>query len=156
MTPWSSEFTLDCCDLAREAEFWQAATRFEVDGQIGDRYVAMHRHGIRLNLQHVAEPKTVKNRLHLDLLVDNIEREVRQLESLGASRLTPAAREEYGQTRFCWLTLRATSSRSRDETASDGTHDRAVPLIDLCVDVVPESCVGAVDSTDQAREFTAT
>lgn len=42
----------------------------------------------------------MKNRLHLDLLVDDIEREVRRLESLGASRLIPAARQEYGQTWF--------------------------------------------------------
>ena len=29
------EFTLDCTDLDRTAEFWQAAVGFVVDGSIG-------------------------------------------------------------------------------------------------------------------------
>jgi predicted enzyme related to lactoylglutathione lyase len=94
------ELTLDCRDLARQSEFWQAAAGFEVEGRIADRYVALSGHGVRLNLQRVPEPKTVKNRLHLDLLVDDVERELGRLESLGASRLTPAARHEFGQTWF--------------------------------------------------------
>jgi predicted enzyme related to lactoylglutathione lyase len=32
--------------------------------------------------------------------VDEVEEEVRRLEALGASRLTPAARQEFGQTWF--------------------------------------------------------
>jgi predicted enzyme related to lactoylglutathione lyase len=94
------EFTLDCCDLDREAEFWQTAAGLRVEGRIADRYVAMRGHGVALTLQRVPEPKTVKNRLHLDLLVDDVEGELRRLESLGASRITAAARHEYGQTWF--------------------------------------------------------
>lgn len=91
------EFTLDCCDLDREADFWQAAAGLQVQGRIGDRYVALRGHGVALTLQRVPEPKTAKNRLHLDLLVDDVEDELVRLESLGASRLTPTARREYGQ-----------------------------------------------------------
>ena len=94
------EFTLDCCDLDREADFWQAAAGLQVQGRIGDRYVALRGHGVALTLQRVPEPKTAKNRLHLDLLVDDVEGELARLESLGASRLTAAARHEYGQTWF--------------------------------------------------------
>jgi predicted enzyme related to lactoylglutathione lyase len=94
------EFTLDCCDLDREAEFWQAAAGLQVEGRIADRYVTLRGHGVALTLQRVPEPKAVKNRLHLDLLVDDVEGELGRLESLGASRLTTAARHEYGQIWF--------------------------------------------------------
>jgi len=94
------EFTLDCCDLQRTAAFWQTAAGFAVDGIIEDRFIALTGHGIVLTLQRVTEPKTVKNRMHLDLLVGDLEAEVRRLETLGACRLTPAARQEFGQTWF--------------------------------------------------------
>ena len=94
------EFTLDCTDLDAMAKFWRAAVGFTVDGGIADRYVSLVGHGVTLTLQRVAEPKTVKNRMHLDLLVENLELEVHRLEALGASRVTPTARQEFGQTWF--------------------------------------------------------
>jgi hypothetical protein len=51
----------------------------------------------------VARPSTatayrrLAARLHLDLLVHDVEDELVRLESLGALRLTPTARREYGQ-----------------------------------------------------------
>jgi predicted enzyme related to lactoylglutathione lyase len=94
------EFTLDCCDLERTTAFWQAAAGFVVDGRIEGRYVSLSGHGIVLTLQRVEEPKTVKNRMHLDLLVADVDEEVRRLEALGASRVTQVARQEFGQTWF--------------------------------------------------------
>jgi predicted enzyme related to lactoylglutathione lyase len=94
------ELTLDCTDLDRAAEFWQAAVGLLVDGRIAGRYVSLSGHGVTLTLQQVAEPKTVKNRMHLDLLVENLEEEVLRLENLGASRVTQSARQEFGQTWF--------------------------------------------------------
>ena len=94
------EFTLDCTDLNGTATFWQSAAGFTVGTGIADRYVALSGHGIVLTLQRVAEPKSGKNRMHLDLLVDDVEAEVQRLENLGASRLTPTARHEFGQTWF--------------------------------------------------------
>jgi len=91
------EFTLDCSDLDRLASFWEAAADLVIGGEIEGRYVTLSGHGITLNLQGVAEPKTVKNRMHLDLLVDDLELAVRRLESLGATRLTATARAEFGQ-----------------------------------------------------------
>ena len=44
--------------------------------------------------------QVVKNRMHMDLLVEDLGREVRRLEMLGASRLGSAARQEFGQTWF--------------------------------------------------------
>lgn len=94
------EFTLDCCDLGRMTTFWQAAAGFVVDGSIDDRYVSLSGHGIVLTLQRVEEPKTVKNRMHIDLLVEDVDHEVSRLEKLGASRVTKVARQEFGQTWF--------------------------------------------------------
>jgi predicted enzyme related to lactoylglutathione lyase len=91
------EVTLDCSDLDRLASFWQAAADLVIEGVIEGRYVTLSGHGITLTLQRVAEPKTVKNRMHLDLLVDDVEQAVRRLETLGASRLIATARQEFGQ-----------------------------------------------------------
>ena len=96
------EFTLDCADLNRTAEFWQSAAGFTLGSVIEGRYVSLTGHDVVLTLQHVAEPKSGKNRMHLDLLVGDVEAEVRRLEALGASRLTPTARQEFGQT---WYVL---------------------------------------------------
>ena len=94
------EFTLDCSNLERTSEFWQAAVGFEIDGRIADRYVVLSGCGIALTLQQVAEPKTTKNRMHIDLLVEDVEQEVYRLETLGASRLTAVPQHEFGQTWF--------------------------------------------------------
>ncbi len=91
------EFTLDCSDLDRMVGFWTAAGDLVVEGVIQGRYVTLTGHGTTLTLQRVTEPKTVKNRMHLDLLVDDPEQTVRRLESLGATRLTASARQEFGQ-----------------------------------------------------------
>lgn len=96
------EFTLDCSDLARMGSFWKGAAGFVIDGVIEGRYLALIGHGVTLTLQRVPEPKIVKNRMHLDLLVDDLDQEVQRLESLGATRLEAGAREEFGQT---WYVL---------------------------------------------------
>jgi predicted enzyme related to lactoylglutathione lyase len=94
------EFTLDCADLDRMTQFWGDAAGFVVDGVIEDLYVSLGGHGVSLTLQRVDEPKTVKNRMHLDLLVEDVEAEVHRLEGLGARRLTATPHEEFGQTWF--------------------------------------------------------
>lgn len=94
------ESTLDCTNLERTATFWQAALGYVVEGVIEGRYVSLSGRGVALTLQRVDEPKSAKNRMHLDLLVDDVEKEVSRLEALGASRLTTTAREEFGQTWF--------------------------------------------------------
>ena len=74
----------------------------EVDGKLRWRELATLRHpddpvddrgagtGRRLLFQAVPEEKSVKNRLHLDLLVgpENIDAEVARLEGLGATRVS--------------------------------------------------------------------
>jgi predicted enzyme related to lactoylglutathione lyase len=91
------EFTLDCSDLDRMVRFWTEAADLVVEGVIEGRYVALAGHGVTLTLQRVPEPKTAKNRMHLDLLVEDLEKAVARLESLGATRLTVSARQEFDQ-----------------------------------------------------------
>ena len=84
------------------AAFWKDAAGLVVEGVIEGRYLSLTGQGIALTLQRVDEPKTVKNRMHLDLMVDDLDQEVRRIESLGATRLTETARQEFGQT---WYVL---------------------------------------------------
>jgi Glyoxalase-like domain len=78
------EFTLDCTDLARMASFWREAAGLVVNLVVEDRYVALTGNDTTLTLQRVPEPKITKNRMHLDLLVDDLNQQVQRLESLGA------------------------------------------------------------------------
>jgi predicted enzyme related to lactoylglutathione lyase len=55
-----------------------------------------------LLLRRVPEPKTVKNRMHLDVIVDDIETEVSRLEALGARRIDQDV-QNLGGTR--WVRL---------------------------------------------------
>jgi predicted enzyme related to lactoylglutathione lyase len=96
------EFTLDCNDLDTQARFWAAALGCDVDGVIEGRYIALSGPDIGLTLQRVPEIKTCKNRMHIDVLVDDVLAEVARLESLGATRLTPTPHEQFGQT---WYVL---------------------------------------------------
>jgi len=85
---------LDCNDLDREAEFWSAALRYQEVHREEPYLVLMAQDGddsgLVLQLQRVPEPKTGKNRLHLDLHVDQVEPEVDRLVGLGARPLSDA------------------------------------------------------------------
>jgi hypothetical protein len=67
------EFTLDWSDLDRMVAFWTAAAELVVDGVIEGRYGTLTGHRTTLTLQRVPEAKAVKNRMHLDLLVDDLD-----------------------------------------------------------------------------------
>jgi predicted enzyme related to lactoylglutathione lyase len=90
------EFTLDCNELSSISVFWQHALRCEADETVPGRYVSLSPAdlGITLNLQAVPEPKSGKNRMHFDLLVDDLEDVVSDLRAHGASQLS--AHEEFG------------------------------------------------------------
>jgi predicted enzyme related to lactoylglutathione lyase len=94
------EVTLDCADLEAAAAFWQAVLGYTREQVIEGRYVTLSGDGPGLTLQQVPEPKTGKNRLHLDVLVANADEEVVRLQALGATVLPPGARAEFGQRWF--------------------------------------------------------
>lgn len=97
------ECTLDCNDLERLAAFWGQTLDYRPHPVVPGHYISLSpsdQHGFTLTLQRVPEPKIAKNRLHLDLLVEDLEAEVSRLEALGATRLTPLPMEDYGQRWF--------------------------------------------------------
>ena len=95
---------LDCTDPVALAEFWAQALDYVSVGEFGS-YVALFpngRPGPKLLLQRVAEPKAVKNRMHLDIEVPNIETEAERLLALGACRVQADTRSEHGTT---WILM---------------------------------------------------
>ena len=85
--------TNDAVDPEALAEFWCAALewvrRTDEDGDIWIEPGPNHPDADRarpLLLMRVPGHKSVKNRIHLDLVPDDQEREVERLEALGATR----------------------------------------------------------------------
>jgi hypothetical protein len=83
---------VDCNDAAALARFWGAV----LDRQVAEGPTAQHAillvsddpaAGPPVTFQRVPEAKTVKNRLHLDLITDTFDAETERLLSLGAHRL---------------------------------------------------------------------
>ena len=77
---------IDCRDPKGLAEFWAAAVEsYQIQGS-GDDWAAVidrSRQSPRIYFQKVPEPKAVKNRVHLDFTVDDIDVEATRIESLG-------------------------------------------------------------------------
>jgi predicted enzyme related to lactoylglutathione lyase len=82
-------FIIDCQtqDLSTAAEFWGSALGMEVRALPGEeeKYVQLVDPAGRLHIevQSVSHP----SRVHLDIESDDVEAEVRRLESLGATRV---------------------------------------------------------------------
>ena len=89
MGPRHLSVTLDCADLDLVGGFWSAALDLPDREREGDYLLLRavdNRSGVRgFTLQRVPEPKTVKNRMHFDVVVDDVESEVGRLRELGAS-----------------------------------------------------------------------
>ncbi|WP_432589378.1 VOC family protein [Streptomyces sp. HD1123-B1] len=77
--------TIDCVDVPRVAAFWSALLD-RPPGPARSGWVYLGRPGDpqpRLVFQPVTEPKHGKVRLHLDIAVDDIDRGIAQVISLG-------------------------------------------------------------------------
>jgi hypothetical protein len=94
--------TFDCADPIRLAEFWSRATGYQVAQQSEDMVTLSPGDSPRPNLLFfkVPEPRTVKNRVHPDFGVADIEAEVARLIALGATR--GASQHENG---FIWTVM---------------------------------------------------
>jgi predicted enzyme related to lactoylglutathione lyase len=93
---WSS-VTVDCLDVERMAMFWSTLLD-QPAGPAEPGWVYLGtRDGAqpRLVFQPVMEPKVAKNRLHLDIEVDDIEIGIAQVVALGGS--TTGQRHEYDE-----------------------------------------------------------
>jgi predicted enzyme related to lactoylglutathione lyase len=103
MPPGLFSVTIDCNDPETLAAFWSRLTGYEVttafdgfaelrgDGSVGPRFMFMK----------VPEPKSTKNRMHIDLDIADLDREVERVLGLGASLV--GRHEEFGIT---WATFR--------------------------------------------------
>ena len=95
------ELVLDCAEPGRLAEFWCGALGYRVLYSDATMGVLVPRDGTAppLILQGVPEPKAGKNRMHLDIVADDIEAEVDRLEALGAHRVDVGV-QSFGGTRW--------------------------------------------------------
>jgi predicted enzyme related to lactoylglutathione lyase len=103
---WNS-VQIDCADPVALASFWAAVLGSEIHDRLGDppHYVSVEPSapgGPWISFQRVAEPKIVKNRLHLDLTVDDLDRASERIEALGGRRVPESDLAEYG---FRWRVM---------------------------------------------------
>jgi predicted enzyme related to lactoylglutathione lyase len=109
------QVVIDCADPGALIRFWAAALDYEIQfptgteeereflrehpGLEGTAAAAVDPSGARprLYLQRVPEPKSTKNRVHLDVSAPDIDAEVERLTSLGATVLEPAMVGQLGE-----------------------------------------------------------
>jgi catechol 2,3-dioxygenase-like lactoylglutathione lyase family enzyme len=83
-------FIIDCKtdDLERAAEFWSAALGFPLRARTDEPYAKYRQLMTAADEPHIEVQQVEhESRVHLDIESDDIEAEVRRLESLGARRL---------------------------------------------------------------------
>ena len=93
--------TIDTTDAERLAGWWAARLGAQVTENHGGWYVILAGDGLPalLAFQKVDDPTPGKNKLHLDLVTDDLEKAVVELVGAGA---TVIARRDEG---FPWVTL---------------------------------------------------
>lgn len=90
------EVVVDCADPARLARFWAGVLGGEPVGR-SDAWHHLDPPGwTRLAFQRVPEPKQGKNRLHLDVLVDDLAAATHAAERLGATRVGDVVHDTAG------------------------------------------------------------
>jgi predicted enzyme related to lactoylglutathione lyase len=97
--------TLDCADPDRLAVFWGETLGYTEVASVDNFRVLAPAPGMagpKLILQGVPEPRTVKNRMHIDIWVADIESEAARLVALGAKRLEENPFDEHG---LRWIQL---------------------------------------------------
>jgi len=91
--------TIDCRDPERLASFWSSLFGTAETWRGGDpvQYIDLGSTDGSpvLRFQRVPEPKTVKDRIHLDLRVDDIEEACRRVIGLGGARVEHGDFREY-------------------------------------------------------------
>ena len=87
---------IDTTDPQRLTSFWSELLGVGVETTIGDgQFVVLSKteDGLTVGFQQVPDAKSGKNRLHLDLIMDDLETAIAEIEALGGRWLEP------GQTR---------------------------------------------------------
>ena len=96
---------IDVNNLERCAEFWAMVLGVEIIGKWEDGYICLQRQQEGAPLvfvQKVPERKTVKNRVHLDIKVAEVDAAIAKVKSLGGSLVRIVEGEEFdpGQHKF--------------------------------------------------------
>ena len=102
-----ARIVLDSTDVKRSAAFWSKALGYEVASKSETFWSMRHptdARATRLGLQPTDERKRVDeaNPLHLEVFTDDMEREARRLEKLGATR---AKGWPYGEDDPNWIVM---------------------------------------------------
>jgi hypothetical protein len=94
--------SVDADDAGKLARFWAEALGREVSPGANAESASLDPDGTapRLSFHHVPEPKSVKNRLHLDLISDTFEAESQRLTALGASPIRDVTKGSVRWTTF--------------------------------------------------------
>jgi Glyoxalase-like domain len=77
---------IDAADPAALARFWCGLLAVTVDTEIGDGeflVLSPAEDGLTVGFQRVADAKLGKNRVHLDLVVDDLDQSTAEIEKLG-------------------------------------------------------------------------
>jgi predicted enzyme related to lactoylglutathione lyase len=88
---------IDSVDPTALAPFWCALLDVGVDATIGDGeflVLTPTASGLTVGFQKVSETKAGKNRLHLDLIVDDLEKATADIQELGGQWLEPGNTRE--------------------------------------------------------------
>ena len=96
--------TIDCTDPMRLAAFWSALLETPVGDTMDDgRFVFLEGGGDLpvICFQRVSEGKSVKNRVHLDLSVEDLAAATERIEGLGGSWTG----QEHTLDAFLWRTM---------------------------------------------------
>jgi len=97
---------IDCYDPDALREFWGELLGMAVDaGPAPDAFRPLARVGEApgLSFQRVPEPKVVKNRVHLDLIVEDIDAVTEWVESHGGHRR--GERPDFTENGWQWRTM---------------------------------------------------
>jgi predicted enzyme related to lactoylglutathione lyase len=98
--------TIDCDDGLGLARFWAAIFGTEIESAVGDppAYVdLLPVPGVPiLRFQRVPEAKTVKNRMHLDVAVEDLEEGAARVVALGGRRVS---NEPFAEWSYRWLVM---------------------------------------------------
>jgi predicted enzyme related to lactoylglutathione lyase len=83
------EIVLDCAEPNRLAKFWREALDYREYYSDASLAVLVPKEGSAspFLLQGVPEPKAGKNRMHIDIVADDVEAEVHRLQAIGARRI---------------------------------------------------------------------
>ena len=97
--------TIDCADPFELARFWGAVFGTGINSTLGDAHYVdlLPAQGVPiLRFQRVPDDKVTKNRLHLDLLVEDLDEACGRVEALGGRRALEQLLTEYG---WSWIVM---------------------------------------------------